>query len=640
MQTSGFLRRLAKDKAGNTLALMAAGIVPLIAMVGGAVDMSRAYLASSRLQQACDSGVLAARKYLGSSVIVDNNVPSNVADIGNRFFKMNYKDGEYGTTDRNFQMFMEDDYAVSGEAEVQVPTIVMNMFGLDGIPVDVECLAELSTPSVDVMMAIDVTGSMRHTNSGDTQSRLESLKDVIRNFHAKLEGGKSAGTEMRYGFVPYNANVNVGALLEDDWVVGNWAYQSREAGTVDVGTGSTGYNRNWQYVSGDRGGWVTQSEYPATVTAAPAGTANDNGAPAAPTYSCNGSQPASTYSSSTENNGAATTEPQTEPAGLLTVQPKRIQENGTAYRTIRNGGTCAIQSRVHDNYVQTYEAVSGQVATTSQRWNYRQLSRDVSSWRSESDMCIEERSTYDIGDYDNIDFAQALDLDLDFIPDPANSNTQWRPRYPNLIWGRARFDNNSGAWSTAEVLETKSVYIQPGNWWMSDCPPAAQKMQEMDSDQLDAFLATLEPNGSTYHDIGMIWAGRLLSPTGLFAAENADTASIFRSRHLIWMTDGQTEPYDVAYGAYGLEPLDLRRWDPDTSTLSLTQTVEARFAVACDQVKKLNITVWVIAFGTGTTPIMEECAGEGRYFQAADASQLDDAFTKIADSLGDLRITE
>ena len=53
----GFLRRLARDRTGNTLAIMASGIIPLIAMVGGAVDMSRAYLASSRLQQACDAGV-------------------------------------------------------------------------------------------------------------------------------------------------------------------------------------------------------------------------------------------------------------------------------------------------------------------------------------------------------------------------------------------------------------------------------------------------------------------------------------------------------------------------------------------------------------------------------------------------------
>ena len=35
-----------------------------------------------------------------------------------------------------------------------------------------------------------------------------------------------------------------------------------------------------------------------------------------------------------------------------------------------------------------------------------------------------------------------------------------------------------------------------------------------------------------------------------------------------------------------------------SSALTLTETVEKRFAVACDEVKKRNVTVWVIGFGT------------------------------------------
>ena len=90
-------------------------------------------------------------------------------------------------------------------------------------------------------------------------------------------------------------------------------------------------------------------------------------------------------------------------------------------------------------------------------------------------------------------------------------------------------------------------------------PCKAQKLQEMDADEVDTYLATLSPFGATYHDIGMIWGGRLISPTGLFASENADTPGTEKVRHLIFLTDGQTEPYDLAYGAYGIEGLDRRR---------------------------------------------------------------------------------
>jgi hypothetical protein len=137
----------------------------------------------------------------------------------------------------------------------------------------------------------------------------------------------------------------------------------------------------------------------------------------------------------------------------------------------------------------------------------------------------------------------------------------------------------------------------------------------------------------------MIWGGRLLSPTGLFAAENAALAGKPTNRHLIFLTDGQTEPRDIAYGAYGIEPLDRRRWT-QSSALSLAQVVEKRFAVACNEVKKRNVTVWVIGFGTTMTQVMKDCAGNGRWFQADDATQLNTAFAKIAASMGDLRISK
>jgi hypothetical protein len=136
----------------------------------------------------------------------------------------------------------------------------------------------------------------------------------------------------------------------------------------------------------------------------------------------------------------------------------------------------------------------------------------------------------------------------------------------------------------------------------------------------------------------MIWGGRLISPTGLFAEENKDANEHTpTTRNLIFLTDGETAPLDLVYGSYGLEPLDERRWSP-TSPLTLTQTVENRFAVACAEVKKRNVMVWVIGFGVSLNPIFQECAGDGRYFEAADAGELDKAFSTIAKQMGELRI--
>ncbi|MFN4114517.1 MAG: hypothetical protein ACK4GD_11300 [Sphingomonadaceae bacterium] len=327
------------------------------------------------------------------------------------------------------------------------------------------------------------------------------------------------------------------------------------------------------------------------------------------------------------------------PAGTKRIERNRITENGTIYYN-RYDGSCHLERVTYDNLIQTYDHVYHPAFSDAvTEWIYRPVSISVTDWRKDTPGCIEERSTYEIDDYDNIDFDRALDLDLDRIPRNNDPDTQWRPRYRDMIYVRSIQADGSGSITTEEVTTTNN-FADTGKWWFSGCPAPARKLAEMDSSTLDSYLATLSPEGATYHDIGMIWGGRLLSPTGLFASDNADVSAIKpTNRNLIFLTDGQTEPYDLAYGAYGVDALDQRRWS-QSSPMTLAETVEQRFLAACKEVKKRNITVWVIAFGTELNPVMTECAGAGRYFEADNSAQLSAAFEAIARSLGDLRVSQ
>ena len=626
----GFLSRLAKDTGGNTLALVGAATFPVLAIIGGGVDVGRGYMAQTRLQQACDAGVLAARKRLGSDVIVTGVVPGNVATAGKRFFDTNFKDRIYGTSGRAFRMTLEEDMSVSGEAEVTVPTTVMGVFGEEAIDISVTCQAKLSFQNVDVMMALDVTGSMRHTNVGDELSRIDSLRQVIKNFHAQVEGSKGPDTRTRYGFVPYSTNVNVGSLLVDDWVHTDWTYQSRELDGSSSDVLNNTVWEGWTYISGELTPWTTVSTYAATYY-----PATNEGTPAQ--YKCEGTQPANSVIVDDVFEEPFTEPYAGPPEGEQTIQNGQRTENGTAHQTVRNGSTCEVQARTYTNYVNDFRKRTFPVETSQQKWIYRAIDHDGRDWRTETSGCIEERATYEIDDYESVDLSRAMDLDINLVPNRGDPDTQWKPRYPNLIYARS-LENGGGSFTPDEVTSEKT-FSQTGNWWQSACPAAARRLAAMTSEDLDSYLATLSPFGATYHDIGMIWAGRLLSQKGIFRTANRNV-SVGKptSRHLIFLTDGQTEPYDVAYGPYGLEPLDQRRWNADSS-LSLKETVEQRFLVACNEVKKNNTTVWVIAFGTTVNPVMSECAGEGRWFKADDAAQLNEAFSTIAGSLGDLRIS-
>jgi Flp pilus assembly protein TadG len=628
----GLARRLLRDRSGNTLAIIAAAIAPLLALVGGSIDMGRSYLSESRLQQACDAGVLAARKKLGSTVVTTGTVPSNVATAGNKFFNLNFRSGTYGTANRNFAMTLEPDYSISGVATVDVPTTIMRIFAFDKVAVRVVCQAKLNYTNTDVMMVLDVTGSMNQTNPSDSQSKISILKTVVSNFHTQLEGSKGPGTRVRYGFVPYSVNVNVGALLRDDWVVGNWTYQSREEITGSSGTADYSYWDNWATISGSYA-TVTESTYPATWNA----PTNEN---SGGWHSCNTPAPAGTYNASTVLLSTTVTPWAGPPKGNKTVKRYRITETGSSYSVELWGTTCTVRRADYSTLIREYDEITIPTSTKTKSYRYAPIPRNVTNWRNETNGCIEERGTYEIADYSNVDFSRALDLDLDRVPTPGMPETQWRPAYPDAIWGRSLDWYGNGSFSLAQVVTTDAWFFKPTTYGgLVACPAPARKLAEMTGSELSAYLGTISASGGTYHDIGMIWGGRLLSPNGIFAADNADVSGQPTNRHLIFLTDGLTAPNDIAYGAYGIEPLDRRRWSPG-STLSLTKVVENRFTVACDEVKKRNITVWVIGFGINMPQLLKNCAGSGRWFQADDAGQLNSAFAKIAASMGDLRISK
>ena len=631
---AGLSRQLLRDRAGNTIAMIAAGLFPLLALVGGGIDMGRSYLSQSRLQQACDAGVLAARKKLGSQIVLTGTVPADVQTTGERFFNQNFRNGSYGTRNRSFAMTLESDFAISGVAHVDVPTSIMYLFGATNVAVDVKCAAKLNFSNTDIMFVLDTTGSMAQETS-DNIPRIDVLKKVVKDFHAQLEGSKSPGTRVRYGFLPYSANVRVADILKSDWMVDKWTYQSRRPNTPTQTTASY-YTVTYTQL----GGTSESKTFPKSATC----PADTKGTTYGPTVEVSASPHEYYYDS---------------------------LSNGTDYNCMLADGLYTITGDVFTNFSQratwkyakdapyfnyTYKYAPVEVDVSSLKGATGQDAPIYGSVQAEIEGnnyssapnpypiyntgCVEERDTYEITDWANVDLTRALDLDIDLVPTPGQAKTQWRPMLPEMIFERTIDGGGSGNFSVPAV-DTADYYLNPAWAGYASCPAAARKMGEMNASDVQSYLDTLVPVGATYHDIGMIWGGRILSPTGLFASENADMPGKPTSRHMIFLTDGETSTFDIGYGTYGVDGLDRRRWRSQAeSGISLDEVVEKRFGVACDEVKKRNITVWVIGFGTALNPVMTQCAGPGHYFEASNASQLGDVFNKIAAQMGDLRISK
>lgn len=136
-----FLSRIRRDVSGNTIALVAAALVPLTAMIGGGVDVARIYMTKTRLQQACDAGSLAGRKVMGSGVWTTTGTDSAKSQAES-YFHANFTEGTYGSYDIDIE-YTEDEGTVNGQATATLPLVIMHMFAEDEKQLTVSCDAAL-----------------------------------------------------------------------------------------------------------------------------------------------------------------------------------------------------------------------------------------------------------------------------------------------------------------------------------------------------------------------------------------------------------------------------------------------------------------------------------------------------------------
>src|SRR5690606_34387227 len=168
----GILTRLARDARGNTLAIGGAALIPLTAMIGAGIDMSRGYMAQPRLQSACDAAALAGRR-----VMTDDEVDDNVRGTANQFLNFNFPQGLYQTAAFTPTITKPESGTVRVQIRTTIPTTIMAMFGFDSLPLNVTCDASLNFVNTDVMLVLDVTGSMDWDINNRT-TRDESAKKI------------------------------------------------------------------------------------------------------------------------------------------------------------------------------------------------------------------------------------------------------------------------------------------------------------------------------------------------------------------------------------------------------------------------------------------------------------------------------
>ncbi|TCT07275.1 Flp pilus assembly protein TadG [Tepidamorphus gemmatus] len=192
------LRRFLTDRRGNVAILFGLLLLPMIAMVGVALDYNRAANARSKLTAALDIALLSlarnghmsdaeARKFL------EQNIAAQLA--GGSYT------GEWHLVD-----FVQTEKTIQAAIASPVETTILGLLSIPTIDVAANSEVTREQKKIELALVLDNTGSMKGTRMLNLQIAAIDLVDTLVSAAAR-SGEPDA---VRLALVPYTMTVNVG----------------------------------------------------------------------------------------------------------------------------------------------------------------------------------------------------------------------------------------------------------------------------------------------------------------------------------------------------------------------------------------------------------------------------------------------
>ena len=197
-----YLRGFATDRRANILPMFGLSLIPIVGLIGAAVDYSRANAVKTKLQAALDSTALAmsanaatqSAAQLQSSALSYFNALFQSPDATTVAFSASYAMTSTGPQ-------------VTVTGNTTVPTKFMNIpgFGIPNIPVNGSSTSAWGNTRLRVALALDNTGSMAE------DGKMAALKTATKNLLTQLKSSATNNGDVYVSIIPFSRDVNVGA---------------------------------------------------------------------------------------------------------------------------------------------------------------------------------------------------------------------------------------------------------------------------------------------------------------------------------------------------------------------------------------------------------------------------------------------
>jgi Flp pilus assembly protein TadG len=209
------LKKFKANQSGNVMMMFSLALIPLIGVIGVAVDYARATSMKESLQAAIDTTALSLAS--ASSEDSQSELELRAEQFLNRTFE---KRGVMTLTPVRVQRR-------GGEIAINVnavmPTSFMKVLGVNTVTVSASAISTFGKRKIEFAMALDNTGSMgwrvapnvtvyNHNRALDGGSRMWALKDATATVLTELTNAITASNgnvQVKVGVVPFSTQVKV-----------------------------------------------------------------------------------------------------------------------------------------------------------------------------------------------------------------------------------------------------------------------------------------------------------------------------------------------------------------------------------------------------------------------------------------------
>jgi Flp pilus assembly protein TadG len=191
------LRKFFCDARGNVAPMFALAVIPMIGMVGAAIDYSRASSLRTQMQVALDSAALMLSKEAGGLTAsqLDAKALQYVTAQLNRPEAENVKVGTTYTSNPTT-------ITITGSASMKAD--FMKLIGIDKMDIKSDATVTWGSTKLRVALALDNTGSM------NSDGKITALKTATNQLLDILQAAAKNPGDVQVSIVPFSKDVNVG----------------------------------------------------------------------------------------------------------------------------------------------------------------------------------------------------------------------------------------------------------------------------------------------------------------------------------------------------------------------------------------------------------------------------------------------